>query len=69
MTVNYMQIYLERQKKHKKVGHSFTTKIGLKLGFSTICSVENYYFMHIGPFCMHFIFKILFVLNETQRFI
>ena len=30
----YMQIYLVRFKNHKKVDHSFTTKISLKLGFS-----------------------------------
>ena len=36
--VHCMKIYLVRLIKHKKVGHSFTTKISLKLGFLTICS-------------------------------
>ena len=53
--VNYMQIYLVRHKNHKKVDHSFTTKIVLRLEFNNL--FRNYYFMNIGPFCMHFILK------------
>ena len=45
----------------KKVDHSFTTKIGLKLGFSTIRSGIIVLFIYIGPFCINFIFKIPFV--------